>query len=175
MRTLNRISLCVSIAIVGAVSYPNAGGIHPPAATRPPATGQDPVTPPDAIRRRATRIVVSRPERSQECKATIDDIVIVGKLGKKVAWLVEDFTEDGVCAVGHKWRIELQFENEWNNGRDRIVKIDRDDIEDVRIHPRTPETEKGNGLKYKVYLVYPKFWGDDTRILVIDPELEIER
>ena len=105
-----------------------------------------------------TRIVLNK-----DCRATIDDIKIVGKIGKKVAWLVEN---DG--CVGD-WHIELEFASEWNNGHDRFVKIEFDDIKAVRIHERTPPTE-GRPLYYKVVLVVGK-----NRFDLIDPELEIER
>jgi len=174
MRTLNRTLLCVSIALVGAAGCASSG-IKPPVQT--PKMGKDAITPPDSLKRSSTRIVVSIRDGAkpgeEKCQATIDDYTITGRLGKKVAWLVEDNAAGG-CSLGEDWRIELQFENEWNNGHDRIVKIKRDDIKDVRIHQNTRPTE-GTPLKYKVYLVYPKFIGDDIRVQVIDPELEIER
>jgi hypothetical protein len=173
MRTLNRTLLCVSIALVGAAGCASSGK-KPPVST--PKMGKEAITPSESVKRSSTRIVVSirkdaKPEE-EKCQATIDDYRITGRLGKKVAWLVEDNAEGG-CSLGEDWRIELQFENEWNNGHDRIVKIKRDDINDVRIHPNTKPTE-GTPLTYKVYLVYPKF-GDDIRVKLIDPELEIER
>ena len=99
----------------------------------------------------------------KECRATIDDGRIVGKIGKKVAWLVED----NGCAGD--WRIELEFATGWNNGQDRTMKISRDDIKAVNINRATLPTE-GKPLYYKVILVAGK-----TRIELIDPELEIER
>jgi len=156
MRILNRTLLCVSIAIVGAAGCASGGGFKKPEG--PPATGQGAITPADVARKRLTRIVVNA-----ACRATIDDGRIVGKIGKKVAWLVED----NGCAGD--WHIELEFANSWNDGEDRVVKIKRDDIKSIRIRDRTPPTE-GKPLYYKVFIVAGK-----TRVELIDPELEIER
>lgn len=156
MRKLNRTLLFVWLAIVGAVGCASMGGQKPPVG--PPATGEGAITPRDAVKTRLTRIVLNK-----DCRATIDDRKIVGKIGKKVAWLVEN---DG--CVGD-WHIELEFASEWNNGRDRFVKIEFDDIKSVRIHERTSPTE-GKPLYYKVVLVVGK-----NRFELIDPELEIER
>ena len=173
MRTLNRTLLCVSIALVGAAGCASSGGIKPPA--QPPATGKEAITPPDSARRRSTRIAVSRPDDSKECTATIDDDIIIGKRGKKVAWLVEDFTAGKGCFYGTNWHIEVRFHDaDWNHGNDPKVKIDRDDIKAVRIHPQAAETRPGMGRKYKVWLVYSIFSGGEDKAL-IDPELEIER
>jgi hypothetical protein len=155
MRLLNRTLLCVCLAIVGAVGCASKGGFKPPEGA--PATGQGAVTPPDVVRKRLTRIVVN-----PNCKATIDDQLIVGKIGKKVAWLVED----NGCAGD--WHIELEFATGWNNGGDRIVKIKRDDIKSVNINRATKPTE-GKPLYYKVVIV-----AGTTRVELIDPELEIE-
>lgn len=164
MRILSRALLFVSIAIVGAVGCASGGGgIRPPA--KPAANGSYAITPSWFLRRRVTRIVVSGPS-GEFCTASIDDYRIIGKPGKKVAWLVEDASEG--CEFGEDWHIELEFTNAWNNGHDKIVKIGRDDIKSVKIHPRTPPTGAKAPLIYKVYLVAK------GRRAVIDPELEIE-
>src|SRR5688572_27630943 len=114
MTNSNRMLLCVSLAIVGAAGCASGGGMRPP--DQPPAIGKDAITLPDLARRRSTRIVVYRPDATKECKATIDDYRIIGKPGKKVAWLVED--NSGGCALGNDWQVELEFDNQWNNGAD---------------------------------------------------------
>jgi hypothetical protein len=154
--------LVVAMALVGCGCASGSGGMTP-SGSKPPAMGAAAITPEALQRTRFTRILVNA-----DCSATIDDEVLVGKPGKKIGWMVED----AGCSAGEDWRIELQFENNWNNGRDRIVKIDPDHFRDVMVHPNTPTTGPGAGHKYKVYLVYPK-WGDDIRIPVIDPEVDI--
>lgn len=154
--------LVVAMALVGCGCASGSGGITP-SPSKPPAMGAAAVTPPAQQKTRVTRILVNA-----DCTATIDDETLVGKPGKKIGWLVED----AGCTPGEKWRIELEFTNDWNNGKDRIVKIDPDDFKQVMVHPNTPPTAPGAGHKYKVFLVYPK-WGADDRREVIDPEVDI--
>jgi hypothetical protein len=152
--------LIVAIAVAGSACASSSGGIPP---SKPPAVGEAALTPAAKRNTRITRILVNA-----DCTATIDDETLVGKPGKKIGWLVED----AGCSAGSKWRVELQFESDWNNGHDRIVKINPDDFRAIRVHPNTPPTPPEGGHKYKVYLVYPKA-GTDTRIPVIDPEVDI--
>jgi hypothetical protein len=134
----------------------------------PSKIGQAAVTP--APVKRLTRIVVSG--ASGHCTATIDDYRISGKRNKRIAWLVEDASTG--CSAGEDWHIRLEFESEWNNGDDRFVKIKRDDIKGLRVNPNTTPTQPDRPLKYKVYLIYPRLFGEDVRIEVIDPELDIQ-
>lgn len=164
MRMIDLKHVVVSIAVAGAAGCASSSGGLKPSPTKPPAVGAAAVTTAADVRARMTRILVKA-----DCTATIDDAVIVGKPGKKVGWLVED---EG-CSAGESWHIELEFTSEWNNGRDRRVKINRDDFRAVMVHRNTPPTSPGNGHEYKVYLVYPRFWTGDVRIPVIDPELDI--
>lgn len=167
MRMIFGKAVIVALTMVGAASCAsNSGGIKP--STAPPASGAAAVTPAAAAKVRMTRIVVSG--ASLDCTATIDDYNIVGKPNKKVAWMVEDASTG--CSSGENWHIELEFTTDWNNGADRIVKIKRDDIKAIKVHPNTPPTT-GGPHKYKVFLVYPRS-GNDVRIEVIDPELDIE-
>jgi hypothetical protein len=153
----------VSAAFVGATACASSSGpIRPPA--KPPAVGAAAITPLTDVKIRSTRIWVK-----SDCSATIDHDDIVGKPGKKIAWLVEDHG----CSPNDDWHIELLFMKEWNHGRNKKVKIDRDDFKSIKIHANTPETG-ANGHKYKVYLVYTNFWGETSRVELIDPEVDIE-
>ena len=156
----------VVMVMVGTLGCASGGGI--PTGGSKPKMGEEARTPDAQARRRMTRILVTG--SSGQCEATIDDLTIVGKRNKKVAWLVEDGTTG--CSEGEDWYIRLEFETEWNNGRNRVVNIDRDDIEQIRVHRNTPPTG-ANGHKYKIYLMYRRI-GDDTKIPVIDPQLDIE-
>lgn len=171
MRMINAKYVVVLVALASASCASSSGGITPSTA-KPPAVGAAAVTPAAEARTRVTRIVVEG--ASGDCTATIDDEVLVGKPNKKIGWLVEDAS--GGCSTGEDWHVELVFTSEWNHGRDRTVKVNRDDFKVIRIHPQTPPTPPGagNGHKYKVYLVYPRFWTADIRIPVIDPEVDIE-
>jgi hypothetical protein len=159
-------ALCVAMTIVSAGGCASGGGIKTDGP--PPKIGQDAVTPQSAARKRMTRILVSG--ASGHCTATIDDLDIVGKPNKKIAWMVEDGTSG--CSAGKDWYIRLEFTTPWNNGRDQVVEIDRDDLEILKVHPNTPVTG-ADGHDYKVYLMYRQS-GDDEKRLVIDPELDIE-
>lgn len=168
MRMMHGAALCAAIAIVSAAGCASGRGVIKPGTT-PAAVGEAAVTPAAVTKKRMTRIVVSG--SSGDCTATIDDYKIIGKKRKRIAWLVEDDSKG--CSAGESWHIELEFASEWNNGSDKIVKVKRDEFKSIRIHENTPETS-GTPLKYKVYLVYPRFWDTDLRIEVIDPELDIE-
>jgi hypothetical protein len=159
-------AVIVAMAVVAVAGCASGSGGVKPATAQPPAVGVAAVTSPANLRVRFNRILVNA-----DCTATVDYDVMVGKPGKKIGWLVED----AGCDASANWHIELVFETPWNNGRDRTVKIDRDDFRDVKVHPNTPPTPPGagNGHKYSVWLVYPKFWGDDVRYELIDPELDI--
>jgi hypothetical protein len=124
-----------------------------------------------AVKKRLTRIVVTG-GGANKCTATIDDMELIGKRNKRVAWMVEDATTAD-CPDGRKWHVELDFHSDWNNGSDRIIEIARDDVEKRKIHSSVPETG-ATGLDYDVYIVYTWF-GGSFRDKVIDPELEIEQ
>lgn len=163
MRSMIARLAVVSLALVGVVS---CAGRLPPGEKPPgpPRKGDEAKTPDAAVRKRMTRLVVDA-----SCRATIDDLIIVGKVGKKVGWLVED---QG-CLTHRNWHIELQFETAWNSGDDKVVKIEPDEFEFVKIKERTPPT-KDRGHPYKVYIVFPRLFGESERIPLIDPELQIE-
>lgn len=154
----------VSAAFVGlAACASSSGGIKP--TPKPPKQGGAAITQAADVKVRFTRILVK-----DDCEATIDHADIVGKKGKKIGWLVED----AGCSPNDDWHIELVFLSDWNHGKDRKVKIDRDDFKSIKIHPDTPVTGP-NGHKYKVFLVYTNFWGVETdRFELIDPEVDIE-
>lgn len=169
MMMRNMAFLCVAVAIVGAASCASSGGKLQPAP--PPAVaGPAAVTPPAEVKKRMTRIVVKTSE-SGACTATIDDYKITGKIGKRIAWMVENNSNS--CPDGENWHIELDFATGWNNGNNRIVKIHPDELTSVKIHQNTRPTA-GTPLEYKVYMVYPRFLAPALRIPVIDPELDIE-
>ena len=168
MRTISSSVFWIAIAIVaGAGCASSSGGIKPDA--QPPKVGEAALTRSDDVKKRMTRIVVSG--SSGDCTATIDDPTIVGKPGKKIGWLVEDASTG--CSSNENWYIELEFASAWNNGNNREIAIDADDVKFLRVHPNTPLTTPGAGHEYKVYLVYPRFWGKDIRIALIDPEVDI--
>ncbi|HWI17122.1 MAG TPA: hypothetical protein VNT81_05220 [Vicinamibacterales bacterium] len=157
----------MAIALIGSGCASGSGGIKPSSPVTP-AVGAAAITPAALQQTRMTRILVSG--ATGTCTATVDDEVIVGKPGKKIGWLVEDASNG--CSSGEDWRIELEFTNDWNNGKDRVVKIDRDDFKAIMVHRNTPPTGPGGGHKYKVFIVYPR-WGADQRIELIDPEVDI--
>ena len=168
--TTNAACLCVAIVIVSGAGCASGGGVIRQSSEGPALVGEAAVTPAPAARKRITRIVVTG--NSGDCRATIDDYKIVGKRNKKIAWLVED--QSNGCGANEKWHIQLEFTTAWNHGRDKFVNIHPDDLTILRVHPNTPETKPGAPHVYKVYLVYPKLFGPDIRIPLIDPELDIE-
>lgn len=156
--------LLILAAAVAAAGCASASGGVQSTPVKPAATGAAAITPTALLaRKRFTRILVNA-----DCTAYIDDASIVGKRAKKVGWVVEDA---GCSPNGNDWHIELVFDDaDWNKGSNRTVKITPDDLKAFKIHPQAEYRKR----TYKVWLVQTGFWGEITRNMVIDPEVDIQ-